>query len=34
MLNLKKAAKPHNLKTWKGKCKGSLQKLGYRTIEN
>ena len=34
MLVLKKAAKPLKLKNWKGKCKGSLQKLGYRTIED
>jgi AbrB family looped-hinge helix DNA binding protein len=34
MLVIKKAPKPLKLKNWKGKCKGSLQKLGYRTIED
>jgi AbrB family looped-hinge helix DNA binding protein len=32
-LVLKKIGKPLRLKRWKGKCKGSLEKLGYRTIE-
>ncbi len=33
MLIVKKVGKPLNLKRWKGKCKGSLQKLGYRTAD-
>jgi AbrB family looped-hinge helix DNA binding protein len=31
MLVLKKIAQPSKLRQWKGKCKGSLEKLGYRT---
>jgi len=33
MLVLKKAAKPLKLRRWKGKCKGSLERLGYRTVD-
>ena len=30
MLVLKKVRKRLNLERWKGKCKGSLEKMGYR----
>jgi len=33
VLVLKKAGKPLNLRRWKGKCKGSLEKLGYHTTD-
>ncbi len=33
MIVLKKVRKPLNLQRWKGRCKGSLQKLGYRTAD-
>ena len=32
-LVLKKVGGTLNLKRWKGKCKGSLEKLGYRTVD-
>jgi AbrB family looped-hinge helix DNA binding protein len=32
-LVLKKNAKPLNLRRWKGKCKGSLEKLGYSDVD-
>lgn len=32
-LILKKVGKPFNMRRWKGKCKGSLEKLGYRTVD-
>ena len=33
MLVLKKMANSLNLRRWKGKCRDSLQKLGYQTTE-
>jgi len=32
-LVLKKVGGSLNLKRWKGKCKGSLEKLGYHTVD-
>ncbi len=33
MLVFKKVGKPLNLRRCKGKCRGSLEKLGYKTVE-
>jgi AbrB family looped-hinge helix DNA binding protein len=33
-LVLKKIAQPLNLRKWKGKCKGSLEKMGYKSIDH
>ena len=33
-LILKKVGTPLALRRWKGKCKGSLEKLGYRSVDD
>ena len=32
-LVLRKVGKALNLRQWKGKCKGALKKMGYRTVD-